>query len=98
VSRVARSAALTEFKTCQLMIRGLERQAIENPPVGLDAQRAAHELRLRAYRAYARSAAVAAPCYREGSAGRKFAEAAAVALNMVVATMQRELDRTTAGA
>ncbi|MDX8050433.1 hypothetical protein SK571_13660 [Lentzea sp. BCCO 10_0798] len=98
MSRVARSAALAEVVTCQLMIRGLERQAIESPPRTLDAQRAAHEVRLRAYRAYARAAASAAPCYREGSAARLLAEATATALNMVVATMQRELDRTTAGA
>lgn len=93
MSRVARSAALREFDTCQMIVRGLEREAIENPPLGLAAQHAAAQLRLRAYQALARAALIAATCYREGSAGRTFAEATSTALNMVVATMQGELAR-----
>jgi hypothetical protein len=98
VSRVLRSAAMRNVQRCRVTALGLERQAVDQPPTSLAGQHAALVAVLRAYRAWAHAAWVAAASYREGSAAREFAESTSRLLNMAVASKQLELARARAGA
>lgn len=92
MSRVVRSRVMRNVQRCRLIAVALEREVVERPPRGPVAQRAAAHARLRAHQAWAAAATMAAASYREGSAAREFAQSTADLLQLVVASMQRDLD------
>jgi hypothetical protein len=92
-----RKAALAKVATARGVLSGLRRSAIRNPPVDGGAQIAHHRLLLAAYRALSHALAEVAPLYRPDSPTQRFVLGEHQALNIVVATLHRQLDAVGGG-